>query len=271
MNILPSPTPSQQQAYQPAQSGLSAAPPRRRIGHGPSRGDMSVVPSAMGQPKLQLRVAGTGANSNRMREAAPAAAAVPRLSASRRDNILQARADGTFAAKRAEFNRAGTAAGDTMDEAGNITRGADRREAEIKDLMHRMTTSSQTLAPTPSSPSPGYAPPSTPNYLPGTRLPMVPGASAGAFLPPVPQIARPAQSTPQPPSPSLPAPPPAAASPVNPGVTTPSRVTSPPVTPGAAPAASPAPVTAAPAAAPTQTAPAAAPVAAAVPRIDKKK
>lgn len=39
----------------------------------------------------------------------------------RRDNILAARAAGTFDAKRAAYNQAGLATGHSMDEAGNIT------------------------------------------------------------------------------------------------------------------------------------------------------
>lgn len=53
-------------------------------------------------------------------DAAPAAAPMA-VAPTRRDNILAARADGTFGAKRDAYNRAGQTTGHSMDEAGNIT------------------------------------------------------------------------------------------------------------------------------------------------------
>jgi len=99
----------------------------------------------------------------------------------RRDNILNARADGTFDAKVAAYNKAGQATGHSMDAAGNIT-----------------------------------APPTA--VKPTGRL--IPGSSPGSSIwqPDAPPSATPASSTQpgQPPSAALPSTPAVAASPAAP-------------------------------------------------------
>lgn len=130
----------------------------------------------------------------------------PVTAPTRRDNILTARADGSFDAKRNAFN-AGTAQhGRTMDEAGNITGSA--APAPRGQLVPGRSAGSMVWQPSAANPS---APPA---------VPAVPSPPATA----VPAPASPASNTQSPPAP---APPPGGIRPSSPSAPAPRAGTGP--------------------------------------------
>ena len=170
-------------------------------------------------------------DTGRAGNAAPQAAPL-----SRRDNILAARADGTFNQKRDAYNAAGAATGHSMDEAGNIV------SAQGAGVSQPPSGPPSPNPPVPSSPNPAAAP--LPANLRRPAAPRAPGfidgKPAGQTLAALkgPQTTPPMAGAQQPvggggfkmPSVAAALRPPT----VTRNVTSPSRVTS-PVTPQAAP------------------------------------
>ena len=86
----------------------------------------------------------------------------------RRDNILAARSDGTFEAKRLAYNQSGQATGHSMDEAGNITAPAPTAVKPGGKLIPGNSPGSSIWQPdTPGSQS-GQPSQSSPSVLPPT-------------------------------------------------------------------------------------------------------
>lgn len=125
----------------------------------------------------------------RRQASTPAPTGMTPAAPTRRDNILAARADGSFATKRSAFN-AGTAQhGQTMDEAGTITGTATATAPAPKgQLVPGRSTGSmvfQPATPAPATASPAPSPasmtpatPATPGMAPPPPKPMVPGTAS---------------------------------------------------------------------------------------------
>lgn len=143
-------------------SGSIATRPKIRYG---GDGTNSTNPEGGKRSGGQARLV----SSTGMPMASPAAGGMP--PPTRRDNILTARADGTFDAKRNAFN-AGTAQhGRTMDEAGNITgptapTTAPRPTSQLVPGRSAgsmvMPTAAPAPAPAPASPAPAPQAPASP-------------------------------------------------------------------------------------------------------------
>jgi len=118
------------------------------------------------------------------RQASPVQAS-PGATPTRRDNILTARADGSFDAKRNAFN-AGTAQhGRSMDEAGNIT-GATAAFAAPRpasQLIPGRSAGSMVMPPAAPAPAPAAAPSPAPQ-IPNTPAAPAPAPSPGGIRPP---------------------------------------------------------------------------------------
>lgn len=103
----------------------------------------------------------------RSRMDAPPPAPVSPAAPSRRDNIIAARADGTFDAKRAAFN-AGTAQhGRIMDEAGNISSAPASQTSAKGAMVPGVSAGSMVFKP--ASPAPAPAPPPQPGVMAAPR------------------------------------------------------------------------------------------------------
>ena len=146
---------------------------------------------------------------------------------SRRDNIVAARADGTFDTKRNNFNADTAQHGQTMDEAGNITGSAAPKPAG--SLVPGRSAGSSVWKPNTPAPATGASPP--PTAAPAAAAPP-PGPTATAMAP-APQGAGLSKSPPA----SVTPPPPAAPPP--PAVTPPKPAAPPPAVPMARPPAAP--------------------------------
>lgn len=100
---------------------------------------------------------------------APNAPAQPgAVAPTRRDNILTARADGTFNAKRDAYNQAGQATGHSMDEAGNITAPPPTAVKPGGRLIPGHSPSSSIWQPDAPASQSGQPSPSSPAVLPPT-------------------------------------------------------------------------------------------------------
>lgn len=99
----------------------------------------------------------------------------------RRDNILNARADGTFDAKVAAYNKAGQATGHSMDAAGNIT----LPPTAVKPTGRLVPGSSPGSSIWQPDAPPAAAPASSsqPGQPPSAALPSTPAAAASAVAP----------------------------------------------------------------------------------------